>query len=439
MQQTTAKNPLNPLNGSVRAPGDKSMSHRAMIFGALAEGVTQIRGLLEGDDILRTIDAMRAFGAQIEHVGEGEWTVKGCGASGWKSPKNVVDFGNAGTGARLIMGAAAGFDLQASYKGDKSLSVRPMGRVLIPLSEMGACFESKANTLPIRQTQGGNLTALSHSPEHASAQVKSALLLAGLGANGTTDVTESRITRDHTENMLEAFGVPVSRKNVGGGQKVSITGPARLTATKVNIPGDPSSAAFLIAAALVVPGSDIVVENVMMNPARTGLFEVLIEMGAFLRADNFRRSGGETIADIHVKHSKLGGVSVPAARVPSMVDEYPVLAVVAAFARGTTEMRGLGELRVKESDRLTGTYDLLRLNGVSCDVKEDMLSVEGSAAPLGGGRVATHHDHRLAMSALVLGLGAQNPVSIDDAAMINTSFPSFFDLMDQIGAPIDKA
>ncbi|NNC38368.1 MAG: 3-phosphoshikimate 1-carboxyvinyltransferase [Hyphomonadaceae bacterium] len=426
------------LGGRVRAPGDKSISHRALILGALARGTTRITGLLEGDDILHTAEAMQGFGADVSRDiidQEPVWTVTG---ANWKSPEHEIDFGNAGTGARLIMGAAAGFPLKANYTGDASLSSRPMGRVLTPLRKMGATFKSDDDKLPITQKKGGKLKAINFTPPHASAQVKSALLLAGLNAEGTTEIIESRPTRDHTENMFEAFGVPVKRKTSSMGNHISIEGPAALTATPVNVPGDPSSAAFLIAAALIVPGSDIIIENVMMNPARTGLFEVLTRMGAFIRNDNFRRSGGETIADIHVKHSKLTGVDVPASQVPSMVDEYPILAVCAAYAHGRTDMRGLGELRVKESDRLAGTFDLLKANGVIVEMQEDSLHVTGGDVE-GGGIVATHHDHRLAMSALILGLGAEKPVRIDDASMIATSFPSFFDLMAEIGAKIKVA
>lgn len=429
------------------------MSHRALIFGALAEGQTKISGLLEGDDVLRTAEAMRAFGAQVTRMDDGNWHIEGCGARGWQSPADDIDFGNSGTGARLIMGAAAGFDLTVRYTGDASLSSRPMGRVLKPLREMGAKFECLQDTLPITQSKGGGLSPIRHTPAHASAQIKSAILLAGLSTTGSTEIIETRLTRDHSENMLAAFGVNVTRKpikparniegiesNGGGGQNVSITGPATLKAANITIPGDPSSCAFLIVSALIVPGSDIVIKNVMMNPSRTGLFEVLTEMGAFLRTDNFRRSGGETIADLHVRHSKLNGVNVPAARVPSMIDEYPVLAVLAAFARGTTIMRGLAELRVKESDRLASSYDLLKINGVSAEIKDDSLIVHGTPSHIeGGGLVKTHHDHRLAMSALVLGLGTKNPVSIDDDAMIATSFPTFFDLMDGLGASITRS
>lgn len=424
------------LTGRVRAPGDKSISHRALILGALATGTTTIKGLLEGDDILHTAEAMRSFGADVtREIVEDEpvWSVTG---TSWTTPEQEVDFGNAGTGARLIMGAAAGFAIQPRYIGDASLTSRPMGRVLGPLREMGAKFTSDGDKLPISQKKGGALKAISYTPPHASAQVKSALLLAGLNAEGTTEIVETSPTRDHTENMFEAFGVPVKRKAASDGDHIIIQGPAKLMATPVNVPGDPSSASFLVAAALIVPGSDIIVENVMMNPARTGLFEILTRMGGFIRNDNFRRSGGETIADIHVKHSKLTGVDVPASQVPSMVDEYPILAVCAAYAKGRTDMRGLGELRVKESDRLAGTYDLLKANGVTVEAKEDSLHVTGGDVE-GGGLVQTHHDHRLAMSALILGLGAKNPVRIDDARMIATSFPDFFALMADIGADIE--
>ncbi|MBL4854173.1 MAG: 3-phosphoshikimate 1-carboxyvinyltransferase [Robiginitomaculum sp.] len=431
-----SKTPPKSLKGRVQTPGDKSISHRALIFGALAEGVTHITGLLEGDDILHTADAVRAFGAKVKHVSLGHWQVEGVGSAGWRSPKTPVDFGNAGTGARLVMGAAAGFDIQVSYLGDASLSSRPMGRVLEPLEQMGAKFDSADNKLPIAQIQGGRLNPIQYTPPHASAQVKSAILLAGLNTIGTTELTETRLTRDHTENMLGSFGVKVLRKPKDKGQTVTLEGPAHLQATNIKVPGDPSSAAFLIAAALVVPGSDIIVENVMMNPTRTGLFETLTEMGAFIRADNFRRSGGETIADLHIRHSKLRGVTIPSDRVPSMVDEYPVLAVIAATARGQTIMHGLAELRVKESDRLAGTHAMLMANGVDTNIDGDTLIVTGGKIT-GGAKVKTHHDHRLAMSALILGLAADKPVSIDDSSMIATSFPAFFDLMATIGAPMD--
>lgn len=424
------------LSGRVRAPGDKSVSHRSLILGALAEGTTEITGLLEGDDIMHTAEAVRAFGAKVKRLGDGHWQVIGRGERGWRTPKTPINFGNAGTGARLVMGAAAGYNIKASYVGDASLSSRPMERVLTPLREMGAEFETKNDQLPLKQTKGGKLKSTNYTPPHASAQVKSAVLLAGLNTDGVTELYERSMTRDHTENMLAAFGADIIRRPKDRGQIVTINGPAHLKATQVKVPGDPSSAAFLIAAGLMVPGSDIVVENVMMNDARSGLFEVLNEMGAFLRADNFRRSGGETIADLHVKHSRLNGITVMPERVPSMVDEYPILAVIAATARGTTVMRGLAELRVKESDRLAGTLKLLSANGVEASIEGDTLSVTGGTIT-GGAKVKTHHDHRMAMSALILGLASEKPIVIDDVSMIATSFPDFFSLMAEIGAPIE--
>ena len=425
------------LTGKIQAPGDKSISHRALIFGAMAEGETVVTGLLEGADIMSTAGAMRALGAQITKKGE-SWHIIGCGAKGLSTPKGDVDCGNAGTGVRLIMGAAAGYALTARFIGDKSLSVRPMGRVLDPLSDMGISYTSeKGGRLPVTLTSDGALTPLDYTPPHASAQVKSAILLAGLNTQGTTTITEPTLSRDHTENMLKAFGAEVKVKAMGRGQKVSVTGPAALTATTVDVPGDPSSAAFAIVAALTVPGSDITIENVMMNPTRTGLFETLTEMGAYLRSDNFRTSGGEIISDIHVKYSKLHGVTVPPERAPSMIDEYPILAVAAAHASGTTTMRGIAEMRVKESDRISATVALLKGNGVTTTEFEDGFSVKGGAVA-GGGTVTTHHDHRIAMSALILGLNADAPVIIDDGAMIATSFPTFFDVMAELGAPMSE-
>ncbi len=424
------------LKGTIIAPGDKSISHRALIFGAMAEGETVVTGLLEGADIMSTADAMRALGASITKKGA-RWHVIGCGESGLQTPKGDVDCGNAGTGVRLIMGAAAGYALTARFIGDASLSVRPMGRVLDPLSEMGISYTSEpGGRLPVTLSSNGKLTPLDYTPPHASAQVKSAILLAGVSTAGTTTVTEPTLSRDHTENMLKAFGVDVKVKKAGAGQKVSLTGPITLKATNVDVPGDPSSAAFAIIAALTVPGSDIIIENVMMNPTRTGLFETLTEMGAYLRTDNFRTSGGEIIADIHVKHSKLHGVTVPPERAPSMIDEYPILAIAAAHAAGTTTMRGIAEMRVKESDRISATVALLENNGVRTTEFEDGFSVTGGPVA-GGGMVVTHHDHRIAMSALILGLNADAPISIDNSAMIATSFPTFFDVMASLGAPIN--
>ena len=428
-----------PLSGTVRAPGDKSISHRAMILGAMAEGTTTVTGLLEGADILSTAVAMQDFGAKIERQKDGSWTVIGCGAEGFQSPAGDVDCGNAGTGVRLIMGAAAGYPLTATFTGDASLSSRPMGRVLNPLSEMGVSYDAQeGGRLPATLTSEGKLSPLDYTPPHASAQVKSAILLAGLNTQGTTTVNEPTLSRDHTENMLKAFGAEVTVKAQGEGQKVSVKGPVTLKATTVNVPGDPSSAAFPIVAALTTPGSDIVIENVMMNPTRTGLFETLTEMGAYLRSDNFRTSGGEIIADIHVKYSKLHGVTVPENRAPSMIDEYPILAIAAAHASGTTTMRGIAEMRVKESDRIGATVALLEANGVDTTEYDDGFAVRGGPIE-GGGTVTTHHDHRIAMSALILGMNAAQPVRIDDGSMIATSFPTFFELMNGLGAKIEGA
>lgn len=437
MQTGATANPSSALSGVVTAPGDKSISHRSIIFGALAEGETHITGLLRGADILATIDAMRALGAKIKENKDGSWTVNGTGPSGLISPKTIVDCGNAGTGVRLIMGAAAAYNLEAEFTGDESLRSRPMARVLDPLREMGVTAEAQeGDRLPAMVRSNGALKPIDFTPPHASAQVKSAILLAGLRTEGTTTVRETRLSRDHTENMLRAFGVEVSARPKDEGQVVSITGPAHLVGTRVNVPGDPSSAAFPIVAALIIPGSDICIENVMMNPTRTGLLETLAEMGGDIRADNFRKSGGEVIADLHVRHSNLRGVTVPPARAPSMIDEYPILAVAAAFARGETIMNGIEELRVKESDRITATVELLRRNGVDVNETADGMRVKGGLVT-GGASVKAYHDHRIAMSALVLGLAAQNPISIDDAAMIATSFPTFFDLMSSLGAIIE--
>ena len=435
------------LTGTARAPGDKSISHRAMIFGAMASGITTVDGLLEGDDIMATAQAMRDFGADITRGADGTWRVTGCGSAGFKSPKHDIDCGNAGTGVRLIMGAAAGYGVTATYTGDASLSSRPMGRVLSPLREMGVEAQAQLeDRLPATLSVPEGLTAINFVPPHASAQVKSCLLLAGLNAQGTTVITEPTLTRDHTENMLRAFGVKVEAqpRSIEGrkGQVVKITGGQTLTAAHIDVPGDPSSAAFLIVAALITPGSDIVIENVMMNPTRIGLFETLIEMGGFLRMDNYRTSGGEVIADISVKHSKLVGITVQPDRAPSMIDEYPILAVAAAFAKGRTVMEGIGELRVKESDRIAATEKLLRVNGVEVTSTETGMTVTGhknaGGKVMGGGTVTTHHDHRIAMSALVLGFHSEAPVEIDDASMIATSFPSFFDLMEGLGAKITQ-
>lgn len=425
-----------PLSGTVRAPGDKSISHRSMIFGAMAEGTTHVSGLLEGADILSTASVMQALGAIVTKTGEGAYSVEGCGTAGLQTPDVDLDCGNAGTGVRLIMGACAGYKIHATFTGDASLSSRPMNRILDPLRDMGVSATSQeGGRLPVTLESDGKLKPATYTPPVASAQVKSAVLLAAINTAGITTITEPIPTRDHTENMLRAFGAKVEVTKRNGAGVIKLEGPVNLKATKINVPGDPSSAAFPIVAALITPGSDIIVENVMMNPTRTGLFDCLTEMGGHVQANNFRKSGGEVIADIHVKYSKLHGITVPPERAASMIDEYPILAVAASVASGTTIMDDIGELRVKESDRITATAELLSANGVKVDELENGLKVTGGPV-IGGGTVTTHHDHRIAMSALILGCVADAPVSIDDASMIATSFPTFFDLMRGLGADI---
>jgi 3-phosphoshikimate 1-carboxyvinyltransferase len=427
-----------PLRGAVRAPGDKSISHRALILGAMAHGVTEIEGLLEGDDVLATSRAMRAFGAEVERLGEGCWRVTGQG--GFYEPADVIDCGNAGTGVRLIMGAAAGFELAATFTGDNSLRGRPMNRVLKPLGQMGArwiCREG--GRLPLT-LQGGGLKGVKYTLPEPSAQVKSAVLLAGLNAEGETIVAEPERTRDHTERMLRAFGVDVLEMGEGADRMVWLRSGQSLTGTKIAVPGDPSSAAFPLVAALIVPGSEVTVEGVLLNPLRAGLFETLKEMGADLSYANMRDAGGEPVGDVTARYSQLKGVDVPPERAPSMIDEYPILAAAAAFAEGPVRMRGIGEMRVKESDRIALMAAGLAACGVGVEEEPESLTVIGSARgdhPVAGGsKVVTHGDHRIAMSHLVLGLAAEAPVSVDEPGMIATSFPGFVELMSGLGAEI---
>jgi len=428
-----------PLKGSLRAPGDKSISHRALILGALAHGVTEVEGLLEGEDVRRTAAAMAAFGAGVERLGEGRWRVVGRGA--FAEPTDVVDCGNAGTGVRLIMGAAAGFALAATFTGDASLRGRPMNRVLKPLGEMGAtwiCREGGRLPLTLR---GGGLTAIAYRLPEPSAQVKSAVLLAGLNAQGGAEVIEPEPTRDHTERMLRAFGAQVDVAEDGaGGRRIALPGGQALTGTRVLVPGDPSSAAFPLVAALIVPGSVVTVEGMLLNPLRIGLLETLGEMGADLSVTNVREEGGETVADVTARHSALTGVDVPPERAPSMIDEYPILAVAAAFAEGPTVMRGIGEMRVKESDRIALMAAGLAACGVAVEEGPDSLTVMGSVRAnhgvRGGARVTTAGDHRIAMSHLVLGLASAEPVAVDEPGMIATSFPAFLALMRSLGAEL---
>lgn len=431
--------PVSKIAGSVRAPGDKSCSHRSLILGGMAEGQTEISGLLEGDDVLRTADAVRALGADVQQHGNGEWSVRGVGAKGFQSPSAPLDFGNSGTGSRLMMGAMAGYNLAADIMGDASLSVRPMNRILEPLRQMGARDNaSPEGTLPFRLTGSSNLHAITYKPPHASAQVKSAILLAGLNAEGLTEVIEAKATRDHTERMLRGFGarVDVDRPE-GGGRDVSIKGGQRLGGIKMRVPGDPSSAAFLIAAALVAPSGETLVKGVMSNETRGGFFDVAAQMGGILGAEAVDEAAGERMIDMTAAASGLKGVAVEPSLVPSMIDEFPILAVLAAFAEGETLVSGAEELRVKESDRITATIDLLRVNGVEVEERPDGFVVQGCGGPPpGGGLVETRHDHRIAMSALVMGTASQQPVSVDDISMIDTSYPEFFDHMSALGADI---
>nr|WP_255354021.1 3-phosphoshikimate 1-carboxyvinyltransferase [Brevundimonas sp. Leaf363] len=429
--------PARSLAGVVRAPGDKSMSHRALIFGAMASGVTEIEGLLEGDDILATGRAAAAFGARVERLGDGHWRVEGQG--GLKSPAEVIDCGNAGTGVRLLMGAAAGYPIQARFDGDASLRKRPMKRVTGPLASMGARFDWLADEdrLPVR-VHGGALGAIDYVQSVASAQVKSAILLAGLNASGVTTVLEPEKSRDHTERMLRAFGAEVGVEEIGEGWKVSLAGGQPLKGTFVAVPGDPSSAAFPLAAGLVVPGSEVTVEGVMLNLQRTGLFQTWIDMGADLTISNRRQAGGEDVGDITARYSQLKGIVVPEARAASMIDEYPILSATAAFADGRTIMRGIGEMRVKESDRIALMVAGLQACGVQVEEEPEGFTVTGGPVR-GGANVTTHSDHRIAMSHLILGLAAAEPVTVDEPGMIATSFPGFVEMMNRLGAAIGEA
>ncbi|MBN8980266.1 MAG: 3-phosphoshikimate 1-carboxyvinyltransferase [Rhizobiales bacterium] len=425
------------LSGCVRVPGDKSISHRALILGALAVGETQISGLLEGEDVLNTAKAMSSLGAKVERTGEGTWSVHGVGVGGFATPEAPLDFGNSGTGCRLAMGAVAGCPIEATFDGDASLRGRPMRRILDPLALMGARVSTQADggRLPMTLQGARDPLPIVYRTPVASAQIKSAVLLAGLSAPGTTTVIENEASRDHTELMLAHFGAQVTSVKEGAhGRKITLTGQPELHGATVVVPADPSSGAFPIVAALIVEGSDIVLTDVMTNPLRTGLFTTLREMGASIDESDRRGDAGEPMAQFRVRASKLKGVEVPAERAPSMIDEYLVLAVAAAFAEGTTTMRGLQELRVKESDRLEATAAMLRVNGVKVEISGDDMIVEGKGFVPGGGLVATHMDHRIAMSALVMGLASDTPVKVDDTAFIATSFPDFIPMMRGMGA-----
>jgi 3-phosphoshikimate 1-carboxyvinyltransferase len=427
-----------PLQGRVRVPGDKSISHRALILGALAIGETRISGLLEGEDVLNTGKAVRALGARAERIGVGAWRVHGVGVAGFAEPAAALDFGNSGTGARLMLGAVAGCPITARFDGDASLRKRPMRRVLEPLERIGAqALNSDDGRLPLTLAGARDPIPIVYEPPVASAQLKSAVLLAGLAAPGETVVIEAEATRDHTEKMLAHFGADVRVTPHGAhGRRITLIGQPELVPRPIVVPADPSSAAFPLVAAAITPGSDVILEGVMLNPLRAGLIDTLADMGAAIERLDVRNEGGEEVADLRVRGGVLRGVEVPAARAPAMIDEYPILAVAASFAEGTTVMRGLKELRVKESDRLAGTADMLRVNGVIVEIDGDDLIVTGKGRAPGGGLVATHMDHRLAMSALVMGLASEQPVQIDDGSFIATSFPDFVALMRGLGADV---
>ena len=423
------------LTGTLRVPGDKSISHRALIFGGLATHTTEITGLLEAEDVLGTAAAMAKLGADVEQQGPGHWIVRGLGVGGLQKPDGALDFGNSGTAARLMMGVVTGHSFDVKFVGDESLSRRPMARVLEPLSKMGLDWHEDFDHLPLTLVGPDRVLPLSYELPVPSAQVKSAILIAGLFAPGVTEVIEPELCRDHTERMLTYFGAELTITPHGEtGRHIALTGDAELKGAPVQVPGDPSSAAFLTAAALICPNSDVTIEGVLLNPTRIGFYDTLLEMGAAIEFVNVREENGEPIGDIRARTSDLKGVDVPATRAPSMIDEYPMLAVLAAFASGETRMRGLAELRVKESDRLAATQAGLLANSVQTDIEGDDLIVHGNGAVEGGGLVKTHLDHRIAMSFLVMGLGSQEPVVIDDSAMIATSFPSFVPLMSDIGA-----
>jgi 3-phosphoshikimate 1-carboxyvinyltransferase len=426
------------LAGDVAPPGDKSISHRAILFGAMAEGETIATGLLEGHDVLRTAAAARALGARVERdlTADGPvWRIEG---APWRSPEKALYFGNSGTGCRLMMGSIAGRGVAARFDGDKSLRSRPMRRIAEPLALMGARIETSDGRLPA-SLAAGRLKGVDYRLPVASAQVKSAVLLAGLGAEGETLIAEPEPSRDHTERMLAAFGANISIGERDGARLIRLA-PSALKATRVDTPGDPSSAAFLAAAAAIVPGSDVLIRNALVNPLRAGFFETLRDMGADISFENQRLLSGEPVADIRVRGGALAGVAVPASRAASMIDEYPILAVVAAFAKGDTYMPGVSELRVKESDRLAAIEAGLAANGVETESGADWLRVFGRDGDVkGGGRVATRADHRIAMSFLILGLASAGPATVDDISMIATSYPNFFDQMQSLGASFRAA
>ncbi|KGJ04614.1 3-phosphoshikimate 1-carboxyvinyltransferase [Paracoccus halophilus] len=426
-----------PLTGEARVPGDKSISHRALILGALSVGETRITGLLEGQDVLDTAAAMRAFGASVERLAEGEWRVNGVGIGGFAEPEGVIDCGNSGTGVRLIMGAMATTPITATFTGDASLSRRPMGRITDPLEMFGCEVTAReGKRLPVTIRGAADPVPLRYRTPVASAQIKSAVLLAGLNAPGETVVIEAEPTRDHTERMLAGFGAKIVTETTDEGHVITLKGRPNLRPQPIAVPRDPSSAAFPVAAALIVPGSEIRVPGVSRNPTRDGLYVTLLEMGADIRFENERVEGGEPVADLVVRHGPLKGVTVPPGRAASMIDEFPILSVIAAFAEGTTVMQGVHELRVKESDRIEAMAVGLRANGASVEDSEDTMIVHGTGGLKGGATAQSHLDHRIAMSFLVAGLASEQPIGVDDAGPIATSFPDFLPLMRGLGAEI---
>ncbi len=428
--------PTGPLKGRIRVPGDKSISHRSIMLGALAVGETRVSGLLEGEDVLATAAAMRAMGASVERVGDGEWRVNGVGVGALRQPEGPLDMGNSGTSTRLLMGLVASHPIHVSFTGDASLSKRPMGRVIDPLSEMGASFEaSEGGRLPLIVRGALPAVPITYRLPVASAQVKSAILLAGLNTPGTTTVIEPVPTRDHSERMLKGFGADLDvTVEADGTRVITVKGQAELKPQVIDVPGDPSSAAFFIVAALIVPGSEVVIENVGLNPTRAGLVEVLRQMGGSIAFLNEREVGGEPVADLLVKHSELKGIEVDPGIAPSMIDEFPVLFVAASLAEGVTVTSGLDELRVKESDRLTAMAVALTLAGAQVEEREDGLVITGTAGAAlsgtaGDAPVVTHLDHRIAMSMAIAGLVSSGGVDVDDTRPIATSFPNFEELL----------
>ena len=431
-----------PLKGTAQIPGDKSISHRSLILGALSVGETTVTGLLEGQDVLDTASAMRAFGANVERTGPGAWTVNGVGVGGFAEPEEVLDFGNSGTGVRLVMGAMATTGITATFTGDASLRSRPMARITDPMALFGSqSYGRSGGRLPMTLVGTGSPVPVNYRVPMPSAQVKSAVLLAGLNAPGQTVVEELEATRDHTERMLAGFGADISVELKDGVRVITLTGQPELKPQSVAVPRDPSSAAFAVCAALIVEGSEVFVPGVSQNTTRNGIYTTLVEMGADISFENEREEGGEPVADLRVRHSALKGIEVPPERAASMIDEYPILSVVAAFAEGKTVMKGVKELRVKESDRIDAMARGLEACGITIEEEQDVLIVHGMGADgvPGGGTCATHLDHRIAMSFLVLGMASQKPVHIDDGGPVATSFPMFEPLMAELGAQLVRS